>query len=71
MSGSWTSFVRIQTLPSATTPFSLSTVSSRSVRSERRRKRCFGLLARLIGQNRSPLPPAMMQAWNLGSGFIG
>jgi len=64
---SWASFVRINVFSSGTTPSSLSTVFSSRVLSSNSRRRCFGLLRRLIGQNLSPLPPAMMNAKTLRS----
>ena len=39
------------------------TVSSSSVASDSNGTRCFGFAIRLSGQNRSPLPPAMMHAY--------
>ena len=54
--------VSTKTFAIGTTPSSRRTVSSTSVRSEKSFSRCFGVRARLIGQNRSPLPPAMMHA---------
>ena len=47
---------------SGSVPSTRRTVSSSIVRSESSGTRCFGVATRLSGQNRSPLPPAMMQA---------
>jgi hypothetical protein len=69
MSGTCEAFVRIQVFDSATTPLSRKIASSSSVRSEKSRSRCLGARARLMGQKRSPLPPAMMHAWNRVSIF--
>jgi hypothetical protein len=54
--------VRIKVFSKKTNPSSLLTVVSSSVRSSIKRRRCLGVLWRLIGQNRSPLPPAITNA---------
>ena len=59
---SCTSFVNTKMFSLGTTPPMRRTVSSSIVRSEKSFNRCFGMLARLIGQKRSPLPPAMTHA---------
>ena len=58
---SWATLVSTKTFARGTTPSSRRTVSSTRVRSEKSLSRCFGVRCRLIGQKRSPLPPAMMQ----------
>ena len=58
---SWARFVKTNIWLFGATPRTRRTVSSISVRSPNILRRCFGSCVRLNGQNRSPLPPAIIK----------
>src|SRR5262249_34675533 len=65
IASAWPAPVTTRTRPGGTNGAIRATVCWSIVRSPTRFSSCLGRLRRLLGQNRVPLPPAMMTAWSM------
>lgn len=71
VSAAWAWFVTISVRSPPIQSAIRRTVACSNVSSPKRGKNCLGRLARLAGQNRVPLPPAMITACNISVGSNG